>query len=272
MHRVAVGLALVWGLITSGAAWGQFGGDDPPPPAALVCEVDGPVAIVKLLPDGKTVKKGDEVCELDSADLKDRLTNALVAIRRADAVAEREKLLLQVAELADGAYERAEYPLEQARLEARIKLAQGELVLAKRELEALQGAPGGESPGLLRAKLEFSRCEFALREAQTSLEILRGYTYPRRHKELKAAIEGARAAVLAAGSSLAMEKARAERIGKQIEACVIKAPRGGVFRPGPSLNIQEGGTVQARQVLGWIIVPPEGEPRGAKPGSPNPTP
>src|SRR5262249_5093485 len=39
------------------------------------CQVEGQTTIIKIVPEGTAVKKGEVVCELDSSALKDSLTN-----------------------------------------------------------------------------------------------------------------------------------------------------------------------------------------------------
>jgi len=48
-------------------------------------EVEGQTTIISILPEGKEVKKGDLVCELDSATLRDNLINQEITTRRAKA-------------------------------------------------------------------------------------------------------------------------------------------------------------------------------------------
>src|SRR5262245_3017772 len=53
--------------------------------ANALCQVEGGTTIIKLAAEGAIVKKGDLVCELDSAGLRDRLTNLEIAEQRAGA-------------------------------------------------------------------------------------------------------------------------------------------------------------------------------------------
>ena len=49
------------------------------------CNVEGGTTIMQLMPEGTFVKKGQTICELDSASLRDQLVNAQIAIEDAEA-------------------------------------------------------------------------------------------------------------------------------------------------------------------------------------------
>ena len=77
--------------------------DNEPPPKGAVdvhCLVEGGTTVIKMVPYGSTVKKGQLICELDSAALKDRLTNQQINELSAQANYENAKLTREVAEVA----------------------------------------------------------------------------------------------------------------------------------------------------------------------------
>ena len=49
------------------------------------CLVEGQTTLIKILPEGSAVKKGQIVCELDSAALRDRLVNQKITTKTAEA-------------------------------------------------------------------------------------------------------------------------------------------------------------------------------------------
>src|SRR5262245_59853344 len=63
----------------------------------VLCQVEGATTIISLLPEGTRVKKGDLVCELDSASLRDQLTNQRIATQGARASYQNAKLTHEVA-------------------------------------------------------------------------------------------------------------------------------------------------------------------------------
>ena len=54
--------------------------------------IKGQTTIIKLVPEGSIVKKGQIVCELDSAALKDQLVNQQITVKSAEANLENAKL------------------------------------------------------------------------------------------------------------------------------------------------------------------------------------
>ena len=63
-------------------------------------QVEGRTTIISILPDGSQVKKGELVCELDSAALKDMLVNQTITTKSAEAAYQNAKLAREVAEIA----------------------------------------------------------------------------------------------------------------------------------------------------------------------------
>ena len=68
--------------------------------ADAYCTVEGPTAIIMILPDGSAVKKGQIVCQLDSAGLRNQLVNQRITQKSAEADFENAKLAREVAEIA----------------------------------------------------------------------------------------------------------------------------------------------------------------------------
>ena len=74
------------------------------------CLVEGQTTIISILPEGSVVKKGQLVCQLDSASLKDQLVNQLITAKAAEANYENAKVGREVAELAVLGYEHGTLP------------------------------------------------------------------------------------------------------------------------------------------------------------------
>src|SRR5271165_6305869 len=75
----------------------------------VLCLVEGSTTIISIVAEGTPVKKGDLVCELDSASLKDQLTNQQIATQSAEASYQNAKLTREVAEIAVREYEEGLY-------------------------------------------------------------------------------------------------------------------------------------------------------------------
>ena len=108
--------------------------------------VAGQTTILKVVADGSTVKKGDVVCELDSAALQDQLINQKITIESAKAIYQNARLTREVAEIAVVEYEEGIYKQDLADLDGDIKLAEMEMSLADDELKAAKA--GGNNSTL----------------------------------------------------------------------------------------------------------------------------
>ncbi len=62
--------------------------------------VEGRTTIIKIVPEGTHVKKGEIICELDSASLRDQLVNQKIRTESAKANSQNAKLASEVAQLA----------------------------------------------------------------------------------------------------------------------------------------------------------------------------
>ena len=80
-----------------------------------------------IKPEGTPVKKGEIVCELDSASLKDQLINQKITTKSAEANYENAKLTREVAEIAVVEYEEGIFKQDLATVEGEIKLAESDL-------------------------------------------------------------------------------------------------------------------------------------------------
>src|SRR5256885_771071 len=102
---------------------------------AVICQVEKGGMILSVLPDRSVVKKGDVVCELDSADLKDRLIEQTIAARRAETEYQAARLAHELAMLASKQYMESTYLLDKAAIQGEIKRAALSMIGAADQLE-----------------------------------------------------------------------------------------------------------------------------------------
>ncbi len=241
--------------------------------------VEGQTTIISIVPEGTKVTKGQIVCELDSASLKDQLVNATNTFRSAEAAYVNARLARELAEAALVEYREGIYKGDHATLKGAVETsqraltkAQGRLDRTKAALERLNHAmiqPGAGGPADIAAEVDLKdRIEaaeetlayqtFELESSQTRLMLLEKYGRPRTEKRLQSEIELKRADEGAKQSALALERSKANRLSRQIEICTIKAPSDGmiVYANDPNrVNgrttgvIEEGATVRERQKI-----------------------
>ncbi len=220
--------------------------------------VEGRVVVVTSRPDGAHVTKGDIVCELDPADLKNRLTVEVIVIRGAEADYHAAQLALEVAELAVTEYKEGTFVQNHATVLGEIKLAEANLARAEDRLEWTQRMYEKGYTSLaekVTEELNLKSSRFALELAQSKLNILLNYTKARTIKSLTAVVETARASELAKRAAIERERSARQKLIDQIGRCAIAAPIGG--RIENVAPIGAGAVVHDGQLLFRVV--PDGD-------------
>ncbi len=161
-------------------------------------------SIVSIVPEGTRVKKGDLVCELDSASLRDTLVKQRLATQSSRTAYENARLTREVAEIAVKEYEEGIYPQECQAIQGEIKGAQEEIRQtesrlertrkAQQKLKEMLGRTGIRQSSDIISELDLedrisavnlvlSRERFVLEAAQAKLRVLTDYTKPKTVKE-----------------------------------------------------------------------------------------
>ncbi len=230
--------------------------------------VQGVTSIVKIVPEGSPVKKGELVCELDSASLKDSLINQRITTAAAKEIYGNAKLVREQAETDARAYEKDLFPREQKETEAEVAVAKAELLLAKEQLNATEAGGGNNKLELLRADLAIAHAKLAIEKAENRLHDLVAYNNPKQSRNLALAVQSAGSNELAKQATWELQNVKEKRLERQIESCKFIAPFDGIIvyysqtvNGGPM--IEEGAAVRERQRLFRIVPIPEPDP--AKP-------
>jgi hypothetical protein len=212
--------------------------------------------ILSFRPNDSDVKKGEVVCELDSAALRDQLINQRITALSAKANFENARVTRETAEIAVVEYEEGLYRFQLDEVNGDIRIAKAELDLAEDELkqtkELVTKGLAGEYKSK-RTELGVLRAEIALNKALSRQKILRDITGPRKTKKLKSSVATARSNELAKNATWELETEKEKRLERQIAACVIKAPLDGRLFYIGSLMV-EGKAVGERQAL-FTITP-----------------
>lgn len=227
----------------------------------VYCKVEGSTTIIKIIPEGSRVKKGDLVCELDSAQLNDSLTNQVITTKGAEASYQNAKLTREVAEIAVTEYLEGIYKQEEETARGEIALAQSDLKRSEDRVDWCEKMlkKGYISEGqAISERLSLQKAKFSLEQSQTKLKVLQDYTKEKTIKELKSEVEKARSDELAKQSTWELEKSKESKLRTQIENCKLYAPSEGlvVFANDPnrfggqqSPQIEEGAQVRERQKI-----------------------
>ena len=225
------------------------------------CLVEGQTTIIMIKPEGTPVKKGEIVCLLDSAALKDQLTNQQITTKSASASYDNAKLTREVAEIAVVEYVEGIFKQDYATVEGEIKLNESDL---SRSEDRLDWARRMYDKGYVSMatkvseELTLKKARFALEQSQSKKDVLVKYTKHKTIKELESEVEKARSDELAKKATYALEDTKEKKLERQIAACEIKAPADGlvVYANDPNRafgsnqpQIEEGATVRERQKI-----------------------
>jgi HlyD family secretion protein len=225
----------------------------------IFSSIQDQTTIIKLVRVGSRVKKGDIVCELDSARLKDQLVNQRVTSNGAESKYETSKADREVAEIAVVEYNEGTFKSQAVERVGDVKIAEAELALAEDELDAaLKIAKAKMSTVNLeqkRAKLALLRARWTLEKAQSRRKTLFDFTKGKKTKALKSAVDKARAEELAQKANWSLQVAKERKLESQITNCTIVASKDGALVYAP--RIEEGATVREGQVLFEIVPTPE---------------
>ncbi len=230
-------------------------------------EVEGRSTIIALIDEGKTVKKGDLLVELDASDFQNRQAEQQILVDNAESavIQSRESLALvlnqnqaaqdqtavdsEFAQMELSKYEKGEYPQEVQKLETQLTLAHEERQRAqdKREWSRKLSQEGYVTRMELQAdELAVKKCELDLQLAERAMSVLKQYSSVQKIRKLRSDVNQTGLAVERAKRKALSDKTRAEtdlkarqqefkrqkvkldHILEQIAKCRIVAPAGGM--------------------------------------------
>ena len=224
-------------------------------------EVEGSTTIIKILPEGTRVRKGELVCELDSASLKDTLTNQKITVQQAEASYQNSMLTREVAEIAKDEYIQGTYMQDIRQAEGEKALAETDMLRAKDRLSWSQEM---FKKGYLSATAKIAeeanlqRATFSKEQAETKITVLKEYTKRKMLTDLNSNIEKAKSDELAKEATLNLEKEKENKLTAQIDKCKLVAPNDGLvvyandpgrFGGSNQPQIEEGAQVRERQPI-----------------------
>ena len=245
----------------------------------VLCEIEGQTTIISIKPEGSRLKQGDVVAELDSAFLRDTLTNQRITEQQAEAAYKQARLAREVAEFAVKEYTDGIFPQDREALKGKVAGAragvekgQGRLErnrLARQRFdEAVARRTGPETAadiaadfaladGLDAAELDLQRSRLDLEAARGQQGVLEKYTFEKNTRQLKGDVEEAAVNELRKKYAWDLEQTKGRKLERQIERCTLRAPSNGllVYANDPGrrgvgrVQIEEGATVRERQKI-----------------------
>lgn len=217
-------------------------------------------AILRIVPEGTPVKKGDFLVELDSSALASQRTSQQILVNDAKALEVEAHNNYDVAVIAKREYLEGTYLQDRQLIESELFVAEENLNRAK---EYYAYSRKLASKGYVNEnQLEADR--FAVEKAnkdqdaaRTKLKVLDEFTKPKQASTLDSAILIAKAKWDAAQNSYKLEQDKLADIDDQIAKCTIAAPQEGIVkyahvndqRGDQQFIVEEGAMVRERQTI-----------------------
>jgi HlyD family secretion protein len=195
-----------------------------------ITDSDGTM-ILSLIDNGTIVKKGDELCRLDSSQFEELARQQEIAVSQARALCLGAQLEFETAGIALREYQEGLVTQLTKEFEGRIALGRSD---TRRQADRLAWADDMVVKGYLsRGQLfserqSYARVQHDLRKAEGEFQLFRQFTIPKEIKTLRGQIETAAINYHVEADRLKVEEDRLAHLRKQSELCTIRAPQAGV--------------------------------------------
>jgi len=217
-------------------------------------------AILRIIPEGTEVKKGDFLVELDSSALSAQRTSQKILVNAAKAVEVEAHNTYDVAVIAKREYLEGTYLQERQTIESEVFVAEENLNRAKEYFKYSQrlASKGYVNENQLEADhFAVEKANKDLETAKTKLKVLDEFTKPKQVSTLESAILIAKAKWDSAQNSHELELEKLGELDDQIAKCTITAPQDGIVKYAHVMDgrgdqqflVEEGTVVRERQVI-----------------------
>ncbi|MEX1042925.1 MAG: HlyD family efflux transporter periplasmic adaptor subunit [Pirellulaceae bacterium] len=226
----------------------------------IKCDVAGGGTILWIVEDGKEVSQGEEIIRLDTAEIYDQLNAQRILYERALAAKIQAEEDFEAAKLTVSEYAKGLSVELLQQIESEIKIAEQNLSTAQDMLQySKRMSRKGYVSALQREADVFAveRAQLDMENAQTRKMVLQEYTRPKMIREFEAIRDANEAKMRSEEAAFALEKGRLERLERQLDNCIIKAPQSGMVvyanetgrRGSDAATIEEGAIVRERQTI-----------------------
>ncbi len=222
------------------------------------CKVRGWSTVTWVISSGAVVEPGDELVRLDTKVLEEQFSLTKTNTHNATATLERTKANVAKSEIAIEAY-------KEGRFRAQLQNLQNELAEKQRNLskaqEMLKRSEGLFKQGYVNDlqvagnKFSVTQAELELQVKETEIKVLKEFTRQMQLETMQGNLIAGKSKLASDEAGLSMEIKRRDRAEEELEACVIKAEKGGmVIYPSAAAwkrtpDITEGANVRKDQVL-----------------------
>lgn len=192
----------------------------------------GSTRILKLIPDGSYVKKGDVLCQLDSRDLEEVVRLQKINLQQAMAMEKYTEMDMEVSNIMLQEYLQGSAKQRVQALNAQIALANfdasritGRLAWSRRMYDK-----GYLSKTTVRAEeLALQRSDMMLTQAQNALKTFQKYTLPKTEHSFQSRILSQKYLLTYYQRWVNSQKERLKKFEEQVAKCTVRAPHDGLI-------------------------------------------
>jgi multidrug efflux pump subunit AcrA (membrane-fusion protein) len=217
-------------------------------------------AILRIVPEGTEVKKGDFLVELDSSALRTQRTSQKILVNAAKAAEVEAKNTYDTAVIAKREYLEGTNLQERQLIESEMFVAEENLNRAKEYYAYSQKLASKGYVNELQLEADRFAVEKAKKDldtAKTKLHVLDEFTKPKMLSTLESAILIAKAKWDSGQNSHELELDKLKELDDQIAKCTLVAPEDGIVkyahvtdgRGDQEFIVEEGTVVRERQVI-----------------------
>ena len=217
-------------------------------------------AILRIVPEGTKVKKGDFLVELDSSALDSQRTSQKILVNDAKALEVEAHNNYDVAVIAKREYSEGTYLQDRQLIESELFVAEENLNRAKEYYTYSQklASKGYVNENQLEAdRFAVEKANKDLDAAKTKIKVLDEFTKPKQESTLGSAVLIAKAKWEAAKNSEELENEKLKDLDDQIAKCTMMAPQDGIVkyahmtdqRGDSQFIVDEGTIVRERQTI-----------------------
>lgn len=218
------------------------------------------LSILRIIPEGTVVKKGDFLVELDSSALREERTAEQILVNTAAALVVQSRNVYETALIAKEEYLEGTYVQERQTIESEVFVAEENLSRAEEyhEFSKRLAAKGYINQLQLEAdKFAVEKSRKELDAAKTKLNVLDNYTKAKMLKTLESDIVIAKAKWESDKNSLELEEGKLKEMDDQIAKCTLVAPKDGTVTyahnrenwGGDEFVVKEGAVIRERQAV-----------------------
>ncbi len=217
-------------------------------------------AILRIVPEGTVVKKGDFLVELDSSALQTQRTSQKILVNAAKAAEVEAKNTYDTAVIAKREYLEGTNLQERQTIESEVFVAEENLNRAKEYYAYSQKLASKGYVNELQLEADHFAVEKAKKDldtANTKLRVLEEFTKPKMLSTLESAILIAKAKWDSGQNSHELELEKLHEFDDQIAKCTLTAPQDGVVKYAHVMDgrgdqqfvVEEGTVVRERQPI-----------------------